>query len=55
MVPSPITATPINDYGYNINITEWPDTEFPTSNVLVYSTDTVDITTDEIDISTDVE
>ena len=55
IVPSPITATPLNDYGYNINITEWPDTELPTSNVLTFSTDTLDITTDEIDISTDAE
>ena len=27
ITPDPITAEPEDDYGYDINITEWPETE----------------------------
>jgi hypothetical protein len=53
IVPSPIHAEPTDDYGYNINITEWPDTEIVTSNGVTYSADTLDIKSDEIDVSSD--
>jgi hypothetical protein len=53
IVPSPIHAQPTDDYGYNINITEWPNTEMVLENTVTYSSDNHDITTDEVDVSTD--
>ena len=53
ITPSPANAEPTDDYGYNINITEWPNTEFLSAETVVYPADTLDITADEVDVSSD--
>lgn len=57
ITPDPITAEPEDDYGYTVDITEWPASEFkyeqPPAPVEIYTVDSTIISVDRTDISVD--
>jgi hypothetical protein len=57
ITPDPTTAEPGDDYGYTVDITEWPgkETQYvpPAPSIEIYTMDSIQISVDNNDISVD--